>query len=208
MKNRIQIPAKHHIPILEDPVNYYYIPVFRWFFLKRLEMTLSFAQGESLGAVLDIGCASGVLFPELSRRSGLLVGIDTFLQDYSLRGLLEKENITAHLGWGDAGFLPFKDETFDTVVCISTLEHIEDSEGTLAEIKRVMRKRGRLLAGIPVQNLITDKLLGESTGFHVSSHRKILQAAKRIFGGVAERHTPWWAPLDYSLYCSFEGRKI
>ncbi len=208
MSRRIYIPPKRHVPILEDPVNYYYLPGFRRFFIRRLEIVLSFAADENLGAVLDLGCASGILLPEIHRRSESLTGIDTFLQDYSLRGLMKNENITAQLAWGDARYIPFKGETFDTVICISALEHIADTEGTLEEIKRVLKRRGRLLCGIPVQNFITDKLLGESTGFHVSSHSKILKAARRVFGGVIERHIPGWAPLDWSLYCAFEGRKI
>lgn len=208
MGRSIYLPPKHHIPILEDPVNYYYIPLFHSFFVKRLELVMSFVQGAKLGKVLDIGCASGVLFPEISRRSDLLVGIDTFLQVYSLRGLMKNEKVNAYILWGDATSSPFKAETFDTVICISTLEHIEDSVEVLEEIKRTIKPGGRLLAGFPVRNVITDKLLGESTGFHVASHTDILAAASKVFTEVKEKHFPAWLPLNLSLYCAFEGRKI
>ena len=207
MSAKIYLPPKHHFPILEDPINYYFIPGFRSFFLKRLELVLSFVQGQRLGNVLDIGCASGVLFPELSRRCDFLVGIDTFLQEYSLKGLMKVENIDAQILWGDATALSFKNAAFDTVICISTFEHIEDTVGVMKEIADVIKPGGRLLAGFPVRNVITDKLLGESKGFHVSSHNSILDGARKVFNNVAERHFPAFVPLNLSLYCAFEGRK-
>ena len=207
MSNKIYLPPKYHVPILEDPINFYYIPVFRSFFLKRLELVLSFAKGEKLGKVLDIGCGTGVLFPEFSKRAEMVVGIDTFIQDYSIKGLCRLEKITAHVAWGSVLDIPFQDDTFDTIACISTLEHIEDSVKALDDIKRSLKPGGRLLAGFPVQNAITGKLLGESTEFHVSSHRRILNAAEKVFGTVSEKHFPAFVPLDLSLYCAFETRK-
>jgi len=205
---KIYIPPKHHIPILEDPVNFYYIPVFKSFFIKRLELVLSFANGTNLGDVLDIGCASGILFPELAKRCDRLIGIDTFLQEYSLKGLMQMEKFHAHLLWGDATAVPFKRDSFDTVLCISTLEHISDSVQVLEDMKTVIKPGGSLLAGFPTRNLITDKLLGESTGFHVAPHNRILEAARQVFESVKIRHFPGWLPLDLSLYCAFEGKKV
>lgn len=207
MSKKIYLPPKYNIPILEDPINFYYIPVFRSFFIKRLELTLSFAKGGNLGDVLDIGCGTGVLFPEYSRRCKSIVGIDTFLQDYSIKGMCRKENVKCNLAWGSILEVPFKDETFDTVVCISTLEHIEDGVKAISDMKRVLKPGGRLLAGFPVRNKITDKLLGQSTGFHVASHAQILASARKVFGEIETKRIPAFVPLDYSLYCAFEGKK-
>jgi SAM-dependent methyltransferase len=207
MSSEIYLPPKHHIPALEDPINFYYIPLFRSFFIRRLEITLSFAQGERLGRVLDIGCGTGVLFPEFARRSDMIVGIDTFIQDYSIKGLLRQEKIIAHLAWGDVQALPFKNETFDTIVCISALEHISANERAQRDIKRILRTGGRFLAGFPVRNWLTNTLLGESTGFHSAGHEEILASAKSVWGKIKIKHIPAIAPLDWSLYCAFEGRK-
>ncbi len=207
MSKKIYLPPKYHVPVLEDPINFYYIPVFRSFFIKRLEIVLSFAQGQRLGKVLDIGCGTGALFPEFSRRADLVVGIDTFLQDYSIKGLCRMEKITAYVAWGSILDIPFKDRSFDTIVCISTLEHIKDSVIALQDIKRTLKPGGKLLAGFPTHNAITDALLGESTGFHVAGHRQILQAAKEVFGDIKVKHFPAFLPLDLGLYTAFEGKK-
>ena len=43
---------------------------------------------------------------------------------------------------GDAHKLPFGNNTFDKVICISTLHHLSDTEPVLHEIKRVLRTGG------------------------------------------------------------------
>ena len=45
--------------------------------------------------------------------------------------------------------LPFQDGTFDTVFCTSVLEHVENAEGAVAEIVRVLRPGGQLLMTVP-----------------------------------------------------------
>jgi SAM-dependent methyltransferase len=45
--------------------------------------------------------------------------------------------------------IPFRDGSFDTVLCTSVLEHVEDVESAMAEIVRVMRPGGRILVSVP-----------------------------------------------------------
>lgn len=45
----------------------------------------------------------------------------------------------------DAQRLPFEDETFDAATMISMLHHVEDRGAALAEARRVLRPRGRLV---------------------------------------------------------------
>ena len=192
---------------MEDPINFYYIPVFRTFFIARLKLVMSFAKGRKFVSALDIGCGSGILLPELARRCEKIVGLDTFLQDYTLRKMMKLEKFEAELAWGSILALPFKDENFDLVTCISTLEHISDLEMALRDIKRLLNPGGILLAGFPAKNIITDRLLGESTSFHVSGHREIFDAGARVFGEIREKRLPAFLPADLCLYCAFEGRK-
>jgi SAM-dependent methyltransferase len=45
--------------------------------------------------------------------------------------------------------LPFRSNTFDTVLCTSVLEHVDNAEYAIAEISRVLKPGGRLLITVP-----------------------------------------------------------
>lgn len=50
---------------------------------------------------------------------------------------------------GDAQCLPYRDASFDVVVCEQVLEHVDDPGGALREIARCLRPGGLLVAGVP-----------------------------------------------------------
>lgn len=108
--------------------------------------------------VLDIGYA----FAESVYLTGLLgLGIpDLHGLDLSARWVPQLHGIR-----GDGRSLPYRDEVFDLVLCVSTLEHLgrdnvrygvdaeKEAEGdarSLAEIGRVLAPGGRLLVTVPV----------------------------------------------------------
>ena len=45
--------------------------------------------------------------------------------------------------------IPFKKESFDTVLCTEVLEHVRDLQSTLTEIKQVLKKGGYLYISLP-----------------------------------------------------------
>lgn len=201
------IPPKHHIPALEDPIAYYYIPVFRSFFIKRLEMCLSLLPPGRMGRLLDVGCGTGIILPELFRHTDEIWAVDNFLQERSLKGMMKLEKISANLAAADLLSLPFRKNYFDVVMVISILEHIKALDDACLEIRRVLKPGGRIVAGFPTMNAITDRLLGGSTGFHVSSHKKIIEAMSEAFSSFKVIHFPGIFPVDYSLYVACSGVK-
>lgn len=109
-------------------------------------------------AVLDVGCGTGSYMIALAKMGRKCYGIDPFY-DVSLlearrKALEEKVGVSLCQGVGEN--LPFKGETFDTVLCISTLQHVSDQQETLREIGRVLKNKGLLLVSIPtVRNIST-----------------------------------------------------
>ena len=49
----------------------------------------------------------------------------------------------------DAKKLPFKDNTFDFIVCSEVLEHIIDYQSALSEINRILKPQGKLAISVP-----------------------------------------------------------
>lgn len=196
------------MPVLEDPVAYYYIPVFRTFFIKRLTLCLDLLPPGRIPRLLDVGCGTGIILPELVRRTGAEIwAMDTLLQERSLKGMMKSEGISAHLAAADLLHLPYASDFFDAVLLISVLEHVQALKDACREIFRVLKPGGVVVAGFPTKNAITDRLLGESTGFHLSSHDRILAALDEAFSGITVTHFPGIVPLHWSLYTACRGSK-
>ncbi|MEX5215252.1 MAG: methyltransferase domain-containing protein [Nitrospiraceae bacterium] len=49
----------------------------------------------------------------------------------------------------DASALPFKEESFDAVICAEMVEHVADPMRVMHEVHRVLRRRGILLMTVP-----------------------------------------------------------
>jgi ubiquinone/menaquinone biosynthesis C-methylase UbiE len=97
------------------------------------------------GAVLDVGCGTGVITEELSRRTeGRVVGLD--LNPAMVRHAAGRVH---SVEWvvGDAHRLPFPTGAFDLVICNFLLLWAENPPLAVEEMSRVLREGGVLLAG-------------------------------------------------------------
>jgi SAM-dependent methyltransferase len=95
--------------------------------------------------LLDLGCAQGILSYFLRARGGWWVSTDLDLTNLRSSQALLGENFV-QMG---APALPFRNGAFDGVVCLDYLEHVDDDDGTLAEIRRVLKPGGTLLLITP-----------------------------------------------------------
>lgn len=104
------------------------------------------ASGES---VLDIGVGDGAF-----ERFAVARGARVHVLDPDPRAV-DRVRSALHLGErarvGFATAIPWEDGTFDTVVVSEVLEHLDDAtlEGSLVEIRRVLRVGGRILGTVP-----------------------------------------------------------
>ncbi|WP_026116482.1 class I SAM-dependent methyltransferase [Nocardiopsis valliformis] len=104
--------------------------------------------GEVFGRrILDAGCGAGPLVAALGERGARVSGIDASASMVALaRRRLGDE---ADLRVGDlADPLPFADGAFDDVVASLVLHYLRDWGPTLAEMRRVLRPGGRLIASV------------------------------------------------------------
>jgi SAM-dependent methyltransferase len=97
--------------------------------------------------VLDAGCGSGPLFAALRDRGAIVTGFD------SSAGMLElarrRLGDDADLRVADLGRpLPFPDGAFHDVVASLVLHYLEDWTAPLAELRRVLKPGGRLIASV------------------------------------------------------------
>jgi len=97
--------------------------------------------------ILDIGCGSGVDLIKCAKYVRKAVGLDVDENSLSIAdSLLKKSNLkNIKLLKHDANQkLPFKNSSFDKILCSDVLEHLKKRDFTLKEIKRVLKKNGSL----------------------------------------------------------------
>lgn len=98
------------------------------------------------GNLLDVGCGDkrykNIFLPYLER----YVGIDIPSKIKRETGLLRKSNIDIYA----TGLkLPFKSQSFDTIVSFQVLEHIPEPNEFIKEISRVIKENGYLIITAP-----------------------------------------------------------
>ncbi|WP_433414251.1 methyltransferase domain-containing protein [Microtetraspora malaysiensis] len=97
--------------------------------------------------ILDAGCGSGPLSAALRDRGAVVTGIDASAGMLALaRRRLGADAALHMVDLRDP--LPFADDAFDDVVASLVLHYLEDWGPTLAELRRVLRPGGRLIASV------------------------------------------------------------
>ncbi|MFQ6051057.1 MAG: class I SAM-dependent methyltransferase [Candidatus Hydrothermarchaeota archaeon] len=110
------------------------------------EMILRFSEPKRGEKILDIGCGTGVFASSFAK-----LGLDVTCLDISEKMLnVAKTKRIKGIRFilGDVNRLPFEDETFDIVIAVTTLEFLEDPGKGIREMRRVLKKDGRIVLGI------------------------------------------------------------
>jgi SAM-dependent methyltransferase len=124
--------------------------------------------------ILDAGAGEGALVERYREKGFDVVGVDSAYE-------------SQHVRRADLLALPFEDESFDVVLCLDVLEHVEilSQAKALAEVARVTRRGGRLLFSVP--NLA-----------HLHSRIRFLLTGQLTRTSAVERH-PGDRPLGEYL---------
>ena len=104
---------------------------------------------------LDAGCGTGSFFPTMANRlgpTGRLVGLDyasAFLDQARCHFSIKRLPTPLTLIAADINAMPFPDGTFASAHCERVLIHVFDPQKALAELKRVVRPKGWVVAVEP-----------------------------------------------------------
>ncbi|HLH22016.1 MAG TPA: class I SAM-dependent methyltransferase [Chloroflexota bacterium] len=136
--------------------------------------------------VLEIGCGVGHVLARLSGRCAV-VGLDL-----SPEALRQARAVVprARLLEGSADRLPFADACFDAVLARHVLEHLPRPAAAIAELRRVLRPGGTLVAAMPNPSSIMRPVKGAAwVGFRDPTHVSLLLPTEwqRLFAAAGFR---------------------
>jgi SAM-dependent methyltransferase len=159
------------------------IPLQRYWQRRRHAVITSMAAGAE--TVLDVGCGSSRIIG--SRR---LVGLDIVLA--KLRYARRYGNPLVH---GSIFGLPFKDSSFDAVICSEVIEHVPADARVFDELERVLKPGGCLILGTPDYDRWRWRALEWMYG-------------RLSPGGYADEHITHFSRRNLSTYLEARGMTI
>ncbi len=160
--------------------------------------------------VLDVACGAAHVAEQAAPHVRQVVGLDLTpsLLELGAERLREAGITNVLLQEGNAAELPFLDASFDLVVCRGALHHFPRPERPVAEMARVCRPEGRVVAGDMV--VTSAEARGRFDELHRSldpSHARTLLEAELAellrsnVGPIAygETSVPFAIPVDHIL---------
>lgn len=126
--------------------------IVRWVEARRLALNVKAMEIKPDSHVLDLGCGPGNLLPLIHAQR--VVGLDP--SDTLIEQAKKRVGHLPHIELikGFAEKLPFKDGSFDRIVCSEVMEHVRNPEIVLKEMKRVAKPEARIVITVPNEKLI------------------------------------------------------
>jgi len=119
-----------------------------WWFVGRRRILAALLERHRPGRrdlrILDVGCGTGVN-QEFLRAYGRVAGLDN--AEEALRRCTR--NGFGDVLMGDLLRLPFRDASFDLVVAMDVIEHVDEDEAVLKEALRILKPGGLLYVTVP-----------------------------------------------------------
>ena len=147
-EQKLAIPLTTIVPEYYSPN-----PLVRWLFFKRLREAVRLIAIIKPAALLDLGCGDGTFIRLLQKNH--LVPLELYAIDYNIN----VQNLTPRMPFCNFSRqnlmrTNFADHTFDAIVALDVLEHIQLVDKALAEIKRILKPHKYLITSEPTESVL------------------------------------------------------
>lgn len=130
-----------------------YSKIFQTYWNNRL---ISLCSNGDKSCALDFGCGNGILLPDLVKSFKTVYGLDISFKMLKSNKEYWKDSKGAIVG--DGNCLPFKENSFDSVVCRGVIHHIPNIDLTLNEVHRILKKGGVFVFSEPCNDSVIIQL--------------------------------------------------
>jgi len=112
---------------------------------EKVHTIIDFIENTKDKRCLEIGCEKGITGYFLRKTGGFWVSTDIDRKNVFVTKELIKENIV----YFKENAFPFSTGSFDLIIAVDTLEHIEDDMAFLRDMHRILAKDGILYISVP-----------------------------------------------------------
>jgi len=104
---------------------------------------------------VDLGCSGNSIltFLDKSQKKSFVDIANIPLNQYLPKKSSNSQRIIKKENWnplcGDLMKLPYRDQVFDLIFCLDTLEHIKNDRIAISEISRILKKKGFVVITVP-----------------------------------------------------------
>lgn len=139
-------------------------------------------RGAPRGKLLDVPAGEGALALRLKNLGFAVSCCDLYTEIFQLADTeIKRGNLDARL--------PFENDSFDYIVCVEGLEHIENPANAIREFARILKNEGTLIVSVPNIMNIEERLKWLFNGY--TSHfkplsKEALADIQKKFAGMEE----------------------
>ena len=133
------------------------------------------------GRVLDVGCSSGI-YKDIFQKC--YIGIDLSNIEFPINN--DRNQFIVGSGY----HLPFKEESFEFVLCNGVLEHTENPERVIIEISRVLKEGKTAIISVPTPSGLRWESHPKFRGYTISELESLIKSNQleitnfRMGGGI------------------------
>lgn len=168
---------------------------------KKIATFKHLVDDGSFKKILDVGCAAGTLTNKISKLfpQSVVVGVDVYAEAINYG---RKRYPYINFVKADTNKLPFKNNSFDLTVCYETIEHVNNPDKVLKELKRVTKKDGLAIIAMDSGSLLfrivwwfwekTKGKVWQDAHLHPFHHAQLERTIRRAGFKIIKKHFSHW----------------